>query len=297
VTDATPELLVVGHVTHDLVGNEVRLGGTASYAAVVALRLGLCTAVLTSAAADYVVPPELAGVAVHSLPADQGTVFEHHWQGGFRDQFVRARAAVIDAAAVPAAFRATPIVLGGPVAGEVEAGLMREFPRALRGATLQGWLRRIADDGHVEPVDAAAWPFEPLLDALQIAFLSEEDLAADAAVKATVLRRWGQRVPILVVTRGERGSRIAVDGRWHTIAAVPAVEVDGTGAGDAFAAAFLIRYHETADAAEAARFAASTASFVVEAAGIAGAPDRAAVEERLRRYPEIRLVPEVTGEN
>ncbi|HZQ36316.1 MAG TPA: hypothetical protein VFD32_10305, partial [Dehalococcoidia bacterium] len=42
-------------------------------------------------------------------------------------------------------------------------------------------------------------------------------------------------------------------------------------------------------AAEAARFAAATASFVVEAYGVAGAPSRAQVEARLAAHPEIRL--------
>src|SRR5207253_1027939 len=40
-----PQFLVVGHITRDLVSRDVRPGGTASYAAVVAARLGLRTAV------------------------------------------------------------------------------------------------------------------------------------------------------------------------------------------------------------------------------------------------------------
>jgi sugar/nucleoside kinase (ribokinase family) len=57
--------------------------------------------------------------------------------------------------------------------------------------------------------------------------------------------------------------------------------VDPTGAGDAFAAAYLIALDEGADPWQAARFAAAAASFVVEAVGSV-TPERAAVERRLR---------------
>ena len=51
-------------------------------------------------------------------------------------------------------------------------------------------------------------------------------------------------------------------------------EVDPTGAGDVFAAAYLIRYHETGDPYEAAQFANLVASFSVEAPGTEGIPTR-----------------------
>jgi sugar/nucleoside kinase (ribokinase family) len=61
----------------------------------------------------------------------------------------------------------------------------------------------------------------------------------------------------------------------------PAVEVDPTGAGDVFAAAFLVRLQETEDPVQAARFANAVASFCVEGPGVAGIPTREQVEERL----------------
>ena len=62
----------------------------------------------------------------------------------------------------------------------------------------------------------------------------------------------------------------------------PVAEVDPTGAGDVFAAAFLIRLQETQDPIAAARFANATASFCVQAPGVTGIPTRAMVEERLQ---------------
>lgn len=287
----SPEFLVVGHLTQDVVGDDLRPGGTASYAAVVAARLGLRAAILTSAANDLVLPAQLAQVEVHRLPAAQTTVMEHRWFGRVREQYLRSRAATMSAADVPLAFHNTPIVLFGPVTGEIGPGLVDAFPAALRGATVQGWLRRFAGDGHMEAIDAAAWNHEPLTGAVQAIFLSEEDLGTAEANVDALLDRWAAHVPILAVTLGDEGARIAIAGRWHTIASMPADEVDGTGAGDAFAAAFLIRYHETANAGEAARFATAVAGFVVEAPGIAGAPTRNQVNTRLAAHPEVLLLP------
>ncbi|HZQ37691.1 MAG TPA: PfkB family carbohydrate kinase, partial [Dehalococcoidia bacterium] len=254
-----PDFLVIGHITRDRVGGAERTGGTASYAAAVAARLGVSTAVLTSAAGDVNLPPELAGVRVERLPSPHTTVMEHVWHGRARDQFVRARAAPLGPDAVPAALRDVPIVLLGSVTGEVAAEAAGAFPRALRGATLQGWLRRIAADGHVEAIAPAAAALEPLLIGLDAAFLSDEDLGADFAALRPLLDAWAARVPVLAVTRGDLGASIAVNGVWHAIGTFPAQEVEGTGAGDAFAAAFLIRYHETAARAARAEPAARAA--------------------------------------
>jgi len=62
---------------------------------------------------------------------------------------------------------------------------------------------------------------------------------------------------------------------------LPRPEVDPTGAGDVFAAAFLVRYHEAADPVEAAVFAACAASCAVEGVGTSSLGDRAEVAKRI----------------
>jgi sugar/nucleoside kinase (ribokinase family) len=130
-----------------------------------------------------------------------------------------------------------------------------------------------------------------VLAAVHAAFLSDEDLPGGLEGSRDLLDGWARQVPLLVVTGGEGETHVALEGRWHVLGAFPAHQVEGTGAGDSFAAGFLIRYHETADAAEAARFAAAVASFVVEGYGSGGAPTRDRVERRLREHPEVRLRP------
>ncbi len=285
-----PDFLVIGHVTHDLVDGETRDGGTATYAAAVAARLGLDVAILTSAADDYVPPRALDGVAIHRVPAPTTTLMRHVWRGRERDQYLLQCAATLTARDVPDDVRGARVVLIGPVCGEVDADVATAFPDALVGATPQGWLRRFTEDGRMEQIDAAAWDPAPLLHRVRAAILSEEDIVS--ADPEAVLRDWARLVPILAITNGDEGARIAERGRWGRIAAFPARQSDGTGAGDTFAAGFLIGYHETGDAAEAARFAAAASAIVIEAPGVEGAPDRAQIAARIEASPDVRLRPD-----
>jgi sugar/nucleoside kinase (ribokinase family) len=66
------------------------------------------------------------------------------------------------------------------------------------------------------------------------------------------------------------------------VASLPTSEKDPTGAGDVFAAAFLLRYHEAADLQEAAAFAACAASCAVEGIGVSTLGDREEVGRRMQ---------------
>ena len=65
----------------------------------------------------------------------------------------------------------------------------------------------------------------------------------------------------------------------------PSQEQEPTGAGDVFAATFLLALQEEKEPLEAAQFAACAASFVVEGPGVTGVfESRAEVEARLTDY-------------
>jgi len=55
-------------------------------------------------------------------------------------------------------------------------------------------------------------------------------------------------------------------------------ELDATGAGDIFAAAFFARFHQTRDPWEAARFAVNLAAHSVTRPGLSGIPTRTEIE-------------------
>lgn len=268
--------LLIGHITQDILPDgSLRAGGTATYAALAAARLGAQVRVLTSGA--FAQPPALAAeLEIHYRLAEATTTFENIYQDGQRRQYLRAQAALLTPADLPAPWRKAAIVHLGPVAQEVSLDFLDAFPGAFLGLTPQGWLRRWDEAGRVS---MAPWEAAPVaLAAADAVVLSLEDLNGDRALLADY-RRWAR---LLVLTMGRDGAIVYHQGRETRLPAYLVQEVDPTGAGDVFAAAYFIRLVETGDPIEAARFANCAASFVVEGPGPSTIPWRAQVEERLR---------------
>ena len=76
--------------------------------------------------------------------------------------------------------------------------------------------------------------------------------------------------------------------QWFRATAYPAKEVDSTGAGDVFAAAYLVRYSKTGDPLASGLYASCTAGIK---AGLPGIPTIAQIKERASRHPELKVVP------
>ena len=284
----TPTYVVVGHLASDVAPDGYVPGGTVLYAALTARRLGVETGVVTSVAPDADLRI-LEGAQVSVRPAPTATIFDNRYGPDGRVQYLHGVAASLGPADVPAAWRAAPIVHLGPIADEVDPDLARLFPHALRGATPQGWLRRwdaaALAQGEARVRHLPHQHITGRLPELDVIVLSEEDVAGDpGAVEA-----YRTRTRILVLTHGARGATIyAGNGALH-IPAFPAREVNPTGAGDVFAAAFLIRYQQSIaagrkDLLDAGRFAAAVASFAVEGPGASTVPTLAQVEERLAEF-------------
>ena len=269
-----PGYLVAGHLVQDVVAGGFTPGGTALYATVAARRLGVETAVLTSAAPDADLSV-LEGAHVCVIPAEQSTSMENRYGPGGRVQYLFSRATLLVPEHVPAEWLGTPIVHLGPIADEVDPTIATLFPRALRAATPQGWLRRTDSDKRVWHVRHEQ--VVRRLPELDVVVMSDEDVAGDEdAVDA-----YRERVRIVILTHGARGATVYTASTALEVPAFPAHEVDPTGAGDVFAAAFLIRYHQVADLLDSARFAAAAASYVVEGPGASTTPTLSQVEERL----------------
>lgn len=277
-------------MTRDLLpGGGFALGGTATFAALTASRLGLVAAVVTRADESLLneLPALLPQIALATGPSPVTTAFENRYDEGFRTQYLRARATPLELADVPAAWLTTPIILLGPLAQEIPPALLRNLPRqpgSLLAATPQGWLRRWDADGRVWP---AAWEAAAeLLPLLDVLILSHDDLlpfadnqrhAADA-----MLTEWSLSVPLLVATDGRCGATLFERGHSLHFPAYPASEVDPTGAGDVFAAAFLVHLYRHNNPPAAMNFANCVASLSVEAPGITGIPTWEQIEQRLR---------------
>jgi 1D-myo-inositol 3-kinase len=271
-----PSFVIVGHVTKDVVGDGFVYGGTATYAGRMAVALGERVGVVTSASADFDFSAALPGIQVASVPAAETSTFDNQYRGGTRVQYIRAVAAPLDGAAVPEQWRDAATALLAPLTNEVMPGVEARFRGTQLGATPQGWLRRWGADG----LSLNGWgTVVDRLARLDAVVLSEDDVQRDQAT-IDLLRR---RVPLLVVTHSARGATLFRDGEGMLFPAFQVEEVDPTGAGDVFAAAFLIELRRTGDAERACVFANCAASFAVQAAGADGIPTPEQIDERLAR--------------
>jgi sugar/nucleoside kinase (ribokinase family) len=260
------DFIAVGHLTVDELSSGLRPGGSALYAGLFAHRQGLRVGLLTSCGADFpyeVLPPD---IEVASVPASKTTRFALDYRGDGRRLTLKERAARLEPGHLPPHFAEAGLAYLCPVADEVAPELVQAFPDAAIGVGAQGWCRVWDREG---TVTMRPWPDpDPVLSRAQALFLSSDDVAGweERAIELY------QDVPLGALTFAEKGAVLFVNGERHAVPAAPANEVEPTGAGDVFAAAFLVRYNASGDPFEAASYAALAGALTVEAPGIAGVP-------------------------
>jgi 1D-myo-inositol 3-kinase len=285
-----PRLLSVGHVSHDRAPGGRVVGGSVAYGSLTATRLGWQAGILTSAGPDFDPARELPGVAVFVQPAAATTAFVNEYAAdGTRTQTVTSRADPIRFDALADDWRAPDAVLLGPLVGELAGVAATAFEAECVGAIAQGYVRAIDAEGRVS---ACEWerPERDLLG-VHVLFLSQHDLPeADARARELL-----SLVPIVALTRGWRGLTLLTRDARHEVPSLPRPEKDPTGAGDVFAAAFMVRYQETGDPLEAAAFAACAASCSVEGTGATSLGDRAEVERRIELREQWIETGEIPG--
>ncbi|HEX5531800.1 MAG TPA: PfkB family carbohydrate kinase [Methylomirabilota bacterium] len=277
------DVVVVGHVTLDRTPRGTRPGGAAYYAAVTAHRQGLRVGLLTSFGPDFpreALPPELSVVNVASPRTTVFRIGPGRIADGrrVRELAVLGRAADLEAAALPDEWQDVGLAALCPVTGEVDPALAAALPEASMVALPQGWMRQRGAGGVVSPQ-----PWEDVdlvLPHAQAVVVSAEDV--EPFQKEAL--EWFQRVPVGAVTRGADGAILFVNGDRYGVEPDVAVEKDDTGAGDVFATTLLIAYNRDGNPWDAAAVASCCAAASVEAEGVAGIPDRAALEARLAAY-------------
>ena len=257
--------MILGHVTRDIFGSSSRVGGAAAFAARAAVSLGIEARLVTVAPDDA---PELAelrrlpGLELVVARSDRITTFRHEYVAQRRQLWLveRARALALDD--IPAAWRAPELLYAGPVAGECDEALLDGLSAAYAMGCIQGWLRDPVAGQRVRPRRLPGPCRIPL--ALRAVSFSASDHPG-AAELSRELSHAGVRV---AVTRGRRGARVAWREGEGWVPAVPAIEVDPTGAGDVFALVFGLSCWAGHEPLEAGRRAALAAARVVEGPGL-----------------------------
>ncbi|HEX6288660.1 MAG TPA: PfkB family carbohydrate kinase [Herpetosiphonaceae bacterium] len=271
------DYVAIGHICADLQPDgTTRLGGTALFAALTAHRLGLRTAILTACTPEFDLSAIPADVTIVRQPSPETTIFENRYHAEGRTQLLHARAATIDLHGVPALWQRAPILHIAPIIQEVPHTVASLFPQALVGVTPQGWLRSVDADKIVTTTPADLLEL-PLLG-VRVVIFSEEDVQHDEEL----VRRLARRIPLVVLTRAERGATVFEAGQPTDVPAFPAEVVDPTGAGDVFAAAFLAALWQGQAAIAATRWACAAAARAIEGPGVSTLPTLEQVQQRLK---------------
>jgi sugar/nucleoside kinase (ribokinase family) len=228
-----PPLALVGNLSRDVVdGGPPRIGGGPYYAAVAWRAYGTRGTIFTRCAPEdrvaYTRHLTELGEPVVSLEGTKTTSFSFYYEGDVRIMTVEQAGDVWTPADIevvpPGAWVHVAPLLRSDFPADTLAALARERTVSFDG---QG-LVRTAEPGPLR-LDA---DFDPaMLGHIQILKLAEEEAEVLGAIDKL-------GVAEVLVTYGERGSRVYFGGRSVKVGAWP-VPADPTGSGDFFSAAYL----------------------------------------------------------
>jgi sugar/nucleoside kinase (ribokinase family) len=276
--DGAPEYLIIGHITRDVVGDGFRPGGSVIYGAITASRLGARTALLTSCGEEIKLA-ELEGVEIINQPSDSTTTFNNQYTKQGRKQFLLDRASDLELDSLPERWRRARIIHLAPVAREINLHTTAGFPYSRLFFSLQGWLRKWDRSGLVSTAPLPDLELENL-DPCG-AFLSIEDLAGDRSQ----ISRLRDLFPLLFLTLGMAGAELYREGKMTPIHSLPVEELDPTGAGDIFAAAFITFFAlQEKPLVESSLLASRLAGLSVTRPGIEGVPSAAEIDRIMKDH-------------
>lgn len=268
------DVCVIGHVTKDRIcipGREDHElpGGTAYYVSRAWAALGRSACVVTKVAPedDEALLGDLRarGIHVFNRGSRHTTVFENRYSGEHLSERHQRVLSLADPFEVEdlAGIAARAVHVGPLTRAEVPLSMYRLLPNVapLVGLDGQGLLRVLGgSEVRLAPADdlQAVLPYVHVLkvdDTEAEIMVGEADpMAASAALAARGVRE-------VLMTFADQGSAVRADGRVARIPAVPPLEeVDATGCGDTFVAAYLHARLAGRGPEDAAHFAAAAAS-------------------------------------
>ncbi len=272
------KIQIIGHVCHDKIKEDYVLGGTASYASIMATKLSRKVCLTTSYGPDFSFHAyfKSINVDISCIPSARTTIFENIYHQGFRTQYLHQKASDIDVDSGLLHDDADVILLC-PIANEVNiTGLDTSMHKGLLAATIQGWLRTFEVDGRV----TVRLPDLSLMKGLDIILLSDDDINGFPEC-IDILKGL---VPLVVMTRGDKGVDVFYKNKRINFPAIPTNPVDLTGAGDIFSVAFLCAYARDRNISTAVSFGQSAASLSIEGKGISAIPNLNDIQNRLNVY-------------
>ena len=292
------DLTTVGHFAIDLISSPTivspkpTLGGAPTYVSLTARKLGAQVSVISKVGEDfpqkYWIWLKSQGVDLSGLKLVKGslsTKFVLEYGNGERKLALTSRAPIICPEDVSIKLRAKAIHTA-PITNEIPLEVIEKLRTLTNILSLdpQGFLRRFDDNGRV---CSKKWDYKNILDKIDVykSSLGEIETATGTSELPSAMRKiHDQGVKIVIVTNGAKGATLSFDGKIHNIPACkPRINLDPTGAGDAFIGAFLAEFVREKDPEWCACVGSAASSFVVEGIGPAVFGEKEEVYYRARQ--------------
>jgi 1D-myo-inositol 3-kinase len=256
-----PEVLVVGHITHDdYGGGRILPGGSAYYVSRAYLEFGANVKLVTSAGKDFLFEEVFDGLEVFNTEAEKTTTFKNYYPAGApRIQKCTSQAKQLSPPLLPPDFKIDILHLA-PVIYEMDLNEWSSINAGLVVMGLQGFLRKVNENSDVIP---AEWHPHKMADKIDMVFLSEEDIAGQSHLLPELLNNFN----LVALTKGKEGSDIFNKGKKISAGIYNTLEDDPTGAGDIYSAAFTYSMTKGTSIIESARLASAAASIIIESTG------------------------------
>jgi sugar/nucleoside kinase (ribokinase family) len=244
--DGTVDVVVVGSIGLDTIetprerGEEL-LGGSVSYACSAGsffARFGMVGVVGDDFPDEYVALYRRFGIDLEGLQRAQGHTFR--WSGVYHRDFINRETLstelnVFEAFApeLPQAYRDAPYCLLGNISPELQLHVLEQArnPRFVMADTMDLW------------INTAREPLMELISKVDLLTVNDAEarlLTGEHNLRAAAGRILGWGPERVVIKKGEHGAVLFSRGGIFLVPAYPVEEVrDPTGAGDAFAGAFL----------------------------------------------------------
>lgn len=307
-----PKYFIIGHITEDIITVEgdaddpqQNLGGSVSYGATTADELGYEAHIITKCDPNhpYLQELERRGIIVHNLPARDAaksgsiTSFINTYnKNGHRTQTVdciQEAITIEDLEEINNIISEGSIIHIAPVINEVDPQLFPSLAKVgFLAITPQGYFRERLTGGTVLKKN---WKNITALAHTNLVILSTQDLMFSGLFSRSTLTQLTGNASIFILTKQEKGSIIYRRGKEVSIIKAFKLKAEEeknfTGAGDTFAAAFIIHYQQFKDLHQAGVFASFYAALKIfglenEKRGISTIPRLNTVKQFINQYPD-----------
>jgi len=284
MTAQNSDISVVGHLSIDTILLPSRtapfmiLGGAAAYTSFAARKLDASSSVISKVGANF---PEaylwwmgqegidLSGVT--KLADKPSTSFELAYSKDLSERTLtlKSMGPTLSPEDVPKGFHAKAIHIA-PLANEIYYELVEELKQHADLLSLdpQGLLRSFDEAGNVTENFSVDNRIFSLINIYKSSRKEIYTLTGEVELKPAIKTIHDVGVETVIVTLGEKGSVLSVEGAQYSIDACPSqVLVDPTGAGDVFIGGFLTEYLRQKESLWCASVGSAAASCVVEGIG------------------------------